>query len=97
MQYLKINVFVSMLSLSSVEEELKAINIAGITVSKVKGYGQHMNFYTPDWQETHARIEIFCEAKDKQDILSAIKQGVGNPASNNGFVAIVPVAEVFSL
>jgi len=56
-----------------------------------------MNFYTPDWQETHARIEVFCEAKDKQYILSAIKQGVGNPASNNGFVAIVPVAEVFSL
>lgn len=35
MQYLKINVFVSMLSLFSVEEELKAINIAGIAVSKV--------------------------------------------------------------
>jgi len=97
MENIKINVFIPLLSLPVVEEELKSVNVAGITISKVKGYGQHMNYYSSDWLDTHARVEIFCERKDKNTICAAIKKGVGNPELNNGFVVIQPVEDMFPL
>ncbi len=97
MKYIKINAFIPILDLQQVELELKSVNVPGITISKVKGYGEHMNFYSPDWLETHVRIEIFCEESKKNTICKALKTGVGSPELYNGFVVILPVEEMFSL
>jgi len=97
MKYIKINAFIPLLMLSQVEEELKLVNVPGITISKVKGYGKHMNFFSSDWLESHARIEIFCCSNDKSSICEAIKKGVGTPELFYGFIAILPVEDMFPL
>ncbi len=97
MKCYKINAFVPLLMLPNIEEELKLINAPGITISKVKGYGEHMNFYSSDWMETHGRIEIFCHDDCIDSICTAIKKGVGLDDSLNGFIAIMPVERMFPL
>jgi nitrogen regulatory protein P-II 1 len=97
MKFIKINIFIPILSLPKVEEELKKINVPGVTISKVKGYGEKMNFFSKDWLETHARIEIFCDEKDKKIICEALKKGVGSPELSDGFIAILPVESMCSL
>jgi len=97
MKYIKINAFVPILGFEPIEEKLKTINVPGITVSKVKGYGEHMNYYSTDWLDTHVRIEIFCGIDEKDVICQAIKAGIGSLEVHNGFVTIQPVEEIFFL
>ncbi|MDQ7048022.1 MAG: P-II family nitrogen regulator [Enterobacterales bacterium] len=97
MKYIKINAFVPILGFEQVEEKLKESNVPGITISKVKGYGKHMNFYSTDWLDTHVRIEVFCSQDEKDFICQAIKAGISGLEVHNGFVTIQPVQEIFFL
>ncbi len=97
MKYIKINAFIPILGLEIVETALKSIAVPGISISKVKGYGEHLNYYSEDWLETHVRIEIFCTSKEKEVICRAIKAGIGSPDLHKGFVAVLPVEEIFFL
>ncbi len=97
MKYYKINAFVPIILLPKVEESLRLINVPGITVSKVKGYGGSMNLYTEDWMETHGRIEIFCDGNVVDSICETIQNSLCNMDVSKGFIAILPVERMFTL
>lgn len=63
MELRKVTAIIRSSSLQQVEERLQAMNVKGMSVSNVKGYGEYANFFTHDWQVTHSRIEIFTEKK----------------------------------
>jgi nitrogen regulatory protein P-II 1 len=97
MKAYKVNAFVPILALPRVEKALSENAIPGITVSKVKGYGDHMNFYSEDLLETHGRIEVFCAEDIVDTVTNTIKQAVGAVDSSKGFIAILPVEKMASL
>jgi nitrogen regulatory protein P-II 1 len=43
--------------LEDVEARLLSMRVKGISVTRVKGYGEYATFIHPDWRFTHARIE----------------------------------------
>lgn len=60
MEFRKITAIVRTFRLEKVEERLRQIGVRGISVSNVKGYGEHANFLARDWLcGTHARIRDF--------------------------------------
>jgi nitrogen regulatory protein P-II 1 len=83
--------------LEKVEERLKDMGIKGISISRVKGYGEYHNFYKADWMVTNARIEIFVEKSKVDEIASAIMDAahVGEPG--DGIVAVLPVEKLFRI
>ncbi len=46
-------------ALEKVERQLQEMGVEGISVTRVKRYGESANFSTNDWLVSHARIEIF--------------------------------------
>ncbi len=58
-QYRKITAIIQLDRLEAVEKGLQAIAVPGISMTKVKGYVEFVNFFSSDWTSEHARIEIF--------------------------------------
>ena len=70
MEFRKINAIIRNTVLEKVETRLHQIGIKGITVSRVKGYGEYANFFTRDWLTTNARREIFAAKDDVDSIVT---------------------------
>ena len=95
MEFRKINAIIRSSVLEKVERRLQQIGIKGITVSRVKGYGEYANFFTRDWLTTKARIEIFAARDDVDSIVGAITESAHTGFAGDGFVAVLPLESIF--
>jgi nitrogen regulatory protein P-II 1 len=83
--------------LGKVQKQLQKIGVKGVTVTQVRGYGEHKDFLREDWLHTHARIEIFA-AKTKADLIAAvIVEAAHTGMPGNGIVCILPVEKVYRI
>jgi len=97
MELKKITAIVRTGYLEPVEHALQAIEVAGITVTRVKGYGEHSNFFSSDWCCTHARIEIYTEQTRVQKIVSTIMDAARTGRPGDGIVAVLPVDQLYKI
>jgi len=97
MELRKVTAVIRSSSLQQVEERLQAMNVKGMSVSNVKGYGEYANFFTHDWQVTHSRIEIFTEKTNAEGIARAIMETAHTGMSGDGFIAVLPVEKLFRI
>ena len=95
MEFRKITAIIRSSVLEKVERRLQQIGIKGITVSRVKGYGEYANFFTRDWLTTKARIEIFAARDDVDSIVGAITESAHTGFAGDGFVAVLPLESIF--
>ena len=97
MELRKVTAIIRSSSLKQVEERLQALDVKGLSVSNVKGYGEYANFFTHDWQIRHSRIEIFTEKSNAERIALAIMETAHTGASGDGFIAVLPVEKVYRI
>ncbi len=83
--------------LEKVEARLIDMRVRGITVTKVKGYGEYANFFSPDWLVTHSRIEIFTDEARAGEIAAAIMEVAHTGMEGDGIVAIIPVQKLYRI
>ena len=97
MDLVKLTAIIRNEKLDAVETVLQEMRVPGISVTKVKGYGEYANFYTRDWMLTHARVEIFTEAGKGEAIAEAIVKTACVGAPGDGIVAIIPVRKMYRI
>lgn len=99
MEFRKVTAIIQPAVLEKVERKLQEIGIRGISVTKVKGYGEYANFFSRDWMGsvTHARIEIFTEKAKAESIVQAILEEAHQGLPGDGIVAVVPVERVYRI
>ncbi len=97
MSYNKVTAIVRRDVLEKVECRLREIGVQGISVTKVKGYGEYADFYSPDWLVPHARIEIFTTAKRAEEVAGAIMDAAHLGMAGDGIVAILPVEKLYRI
>ena len=93
MKYRKVTAIIPKISREKVEEELMAIDVPGMTVSKAHGMGDYRNYYTKDYMTDCSRLEIFIEADKAKLVARTIAQTVHQGMSSDGVIAILPVEE----
>ncbi len=59
-------------ALEKIARQLQEMGVEGVSVTRVKGYGEYANFSTNDWLVSHARIEIFTEKTRAEQLAHAI-------------------------
>jgi nitrogen regulatory protein P-II 1 len=79
------------------EKKLVSLGIGGVSVSKVKGYGEYKNFFTSDWFSDHARIEVFVEAEKVAELLAALLELARGDIAGAGVAAVMPVEKFVHL
>ncbi len=95
MEYRKINAIIRRDALEKVERKLQAAGVQGISVTRVKGYGEYADFYSKDWLVSHARIEIFTHASRVDDIVETIMDAAHLGMEGDGIVAVLPVEKLY--
>src|SRR3974377_600134 len=90
-RFRKLTAIVRIDVLEKVEETLKNMHVPGITVSKVKGYGQYVDFFRGDWMVENARIEIFTRHERTDEIVRAIIASAHAGLPGDGLVVVYPV------
>ncbi len=97
MNYRKVTAIFRIELLEKVEHKLQDLGVKGLSVSKVKGYGEYADFYAKDWLTNHARIELFTEADDAEAIAKAIMDAASLDMEGDGIVAILPVEKLYRI
>src|SRR4030042_3628076 len=81
--------------LEDVEERLKKMGVKGLTVTRVKGYGEEKVICAQDWLGTHARIEIYIEKSKAEKIAKVVMEVAHTGGAGDGIVCIIPVEKIF--
>lgn len=97
MEFRKVTAIIRPDCLEKVEKALQALEVPGISVTKVKGYGEYANFYTPDWMLTHARVEVFIGQHRAEQVARAIMDAAHTGMEGDGIVAVLPVESVYHI
>lgn len=97
MEYRKITAFFNMDRLEHVEKGLQALGVAGLSVTRVKGYGEYADFYSPDWLSQHARMEILTPQKKVESIVDAIMAAAHTGEAGDGIVSVMPVEAIYRI
>ncbi len=97
MELRKVNAIVRSRLLEDVEERLKKMGIKGLTITRVKGYGENKAILAQDWLGTYARIEIFTEKTKAEEIAVAIMEVAHTGGAGDGIVSILPVEKIFRI
>jgi nitrogen regulatory protein P-II 1 len=90
--------------LDDVKEALRALGVAGMTVSEVQGFGRQRGHsevyrgteYTVDFTPK-VRIEILTDDADAQDVARAIVDAARTEKIGDGKVWLVPVDDVIRI
>jgi len=83
--------------LEQVEDRLKQIGVKGVSISRVKGYGEYANLSKADWMCTNARIEVFVQAEDADAVIDTILQTAHSGSPGDGLVALMPVERLYRI
>jgi len=97
MNYRKVTAIIRRDVLEKVEQKLQDMGVRGISVTKVKGYGEYANFYSNDWMVSHARIEIFTDESQADTIARSIMETAHVGLEGDGIVAVLPVERLYRI
>lgn len=77
--------------LEAVEHRLQDLNVRGLMIWRIVGFGEAVNLFRSDWHESHVRIEIFTSEERVQLLVDAICEAARSGTAGDGVVAIEPV------
>ena len=97
----KIEAIIKPFKLDDVKEALNEINIKGMTVSEVKGYGRQKGHkeiyrgaeYVVDFIPK-VKMEIIVEARQVDEVVERIRQTANTGKIGDGKIFVLPVEEV---
>lgn len=78
-------------AVKSLEARLIRIGVGGISLTKVKGFGEYKNFFTSNLLSEHIKIEIFTEESKVGPLLDALLEVGEADLPGSGVVAVIPV------
>lgn len=96
-RYRKVTAIVRVDLLERVETALQDLHVGGVSVSRVKGYGEYTDFFARDWMSPYARVEIFTSAEHAARIADAILAAATTGTRGDGIVAVEAVESVLRI
>lgn len=96
-RFRKVTAIVRVNVLEKVERRLQDLRVPGISVTKVKGYGEYVDFFAHDWAVEHARIEIFLQRDRADEVARAIMEAAHTGVTGDGIVVVLPVECIYRI
>lgn len=83
--------------LESLERKLHDLGVGGITLSRVRGFGEYKNFFSNDWLTDNTKVEIFTDASRVEALLGVLLKSDDSDAPGAGIVAVMPTERFLHL
>lgn len=81
--------------IKSIVSKLYENNVPGVTVTPVRGYGEHANYYAQDITEENVKVEVFIAEKYAQHVANIIMHAAHTGMDGDGVIAIMPVNDMY--
>lgn len=79
----------------SIVSRLYENNVPGVTVTPVRGFGEHANYYSQDITEDNVKVEVFIAEKYAQHVANIIMHAAHTGMDGDGVIAVIPVNDMF--
>lgn len=76
---------------AALQMKLSQIGVGGITLTRVKGFGESKSSLSGDWLADHTRLEVFVEAAEVEALLAALRETALAGAPGAGIAAVMSV------
>ena len=83
--------------LDALEAQLANLHVRGMTVTKVKGFGEYIDFLSKSHLTEHLKIEIFVDESMAEAVTNAIMDAAHSDVPGAGIVAVLPVEKFFHI
>lgn len=97
MKYSKVTAIFNMTDYALISDDLTALDIPGVSVTKVEGFGDYVNEFAEHGFSENMKIEIYTTAEQAQDVAHLLAQRANEMTEGGGVVAIEPVTELFNV
>jgi len=79
------------------EARLSSLSAGGVTLTKVRGFGDYRYLYSRDWLSEHEKVEAFAEASTLDALLEALPEMAHADGPGSGVVAVMPIDRILQL
>jgi nitrogen regulatory protein P-II 1 len=83
-------------ALKAVENKLRATGVRGITVTRVRGWGEYANLISEDHKVDGLKVEVFVDAHKARQVTDALLETCHSDCPGDGVVAVLPVQTFLS-
>jgi len=97
MAYNEIIATVDVLAMKKVRRELRKIHVPGMTVSAVKGYGEHKNAFRRDLLQRHSVVRVIATDDQTDNIVQTIMDAAHSGMEGDGIITVTPVAQFYNI
>lgn len=91
MKYSKVTVIFNITDYALIRDDLTALNIPGVSVSKVEGFGDYINEYDDNGFSENLKIEIYTTTEQAEEIADMLAQKANEMTEGGGVIAIQSV------
>jgi nitrogen regulatory protein PII len=97
MNYSKVTAIFNTTDYGLLSDDLAALDIPGVSVSKVMGFGDYVNEFADFGFSENMKIEIFTTTEQARDIALLLTERGNEMTEGGGVVAIEPVTDLFNV
>lgn len=91
MKYSKVIGIFNMTDYGLISDDLASLDIPGVSVSKVEGFGDYVNEFAEFGFSENMRIEIYTTTEQAQEIADMLAQKANEMTEGGGLIAIQSV------
>lgn len=81
--------------LTAVEKALREVGVERVNISKVRGYGEHPDYFAPDWMVEEVMVECVTRADEVDTVTAAIMTAAHTGEPGDGVVAVLPIEKLY--
>jgi len=93
----RITIIVPTDNLDGFERCLRAAGVPGMTIDNVKGFGEHVNYFSGDLLRTNVRIEVYLGEDRCKDVSETIRRFASETHTSAGILVIDSIDRLIDL
>ncbi len=83
--------------LEQVERALQDLGVSGVSVSRVKGYGEYVDFYAADWMSAYVKIEVITGMERAEAVVQCVLGAASSATRGDGIATLTPIERVWRI
>ena len=97
MNYCKVVAILNITDYGLISTEIQKLDVPGVTVSMVKGYGDYINEFHPFGFSENMKVEVYTSENNAQKIATTLATLANDMTEGGGVVAIEPINSLLNV
>lgn len=97
MKYCKVVAIMNITDYNALNVPIQQLDVPGITVSMVKGFGDYVNNFSPFGFSDNMKVEIYTTTEQAETIASELSSLADQLTEGGGVIAIEPVHQLMNV